>query len=181
MGATAFGAALILAFACEEGGWGKGNDQANTHNMFSLLSKNAKSKVGTAHGNVITYGSWDDGFKAFKDLIDTKYSSFNDLLKKDVVTADDINKALSSGGFHKQGGYTDSDKGKALLGIMKYVIVFLNHSISESSKILEAEVKELEKKFTKVSLPVYSSNITLNQDQLQYKLRKQHFYRYKMN
>ncbi|MEC4004855.1 glucosaminidase domain-containing protein [Flavobacterium sp. SUN052] len=172
MGATEFGAALVLAFACEEGGWGKGNDQSNTHNMFSLLSKNPKSKVGTAHGNVITYSSWDEGFSAFKNLIDEKYSGFNDLIKKEIVTADDINKALLSGSFHKQGGYTDSDKGKALFGILKYVIVFLNYSFTESVKKLDDEIKEDEKKFTKVTLPIYLPNATLNQDQLNLKAKK---------
>ena len=136
MNASSFGAALVMAFAIEEGGWGKGNDQSNTHNAFSLLSKSAKSKVGTAHGNVITYANWDDGFSAFKNLIDKKYPAFNDLLTKDNVSADDINKALSSGNFHKLGGYTDSDKGKAILGVLKYAIVFRVHDINEQIKTL---------------------------------------------
>lgn len=136
MNASSFGAALIMAFAIEEGGWGKGNDQKNTHNAFSLLSKKAKSKAGTAHGNVITYANWDEGFKAFKDLIGKKYASFNDLLTKDNVSADDINKALSSGSFHKLGGYTDSDKGKAILGVIKYAIIFRVHDIKEQIKTL---------------------------------------------
>ncbi|MFH6956776.1 hypothetical protein ACHRV1_05165 [Flavobacterium aquidurense] len=136
MNASSFGAALIMAFAIEEGGWGKGNDQSNTHNAFSLLSKKAKSKAGTAHGNVITYANWDEGFKAFKDLINKKYASFNDLLIKDNVSADDINKALFSGTFHKLGGYTDSDKGKAILGVMKYGIIFRVHDIKEQIKTL---------------------------------------------
>lgn len=136
MNASSFGAALIMAFAIEEGGWGKGNDQSNTHNAFSLLSKKAKSKAGTAHGNVITYANWDEGFKAFKDLIGKKYASFNDLLTKDNVSADDINKALSSGSFHKLGGYTDSDKGKAILGVIKYAIIFRVHDIKEQIKTL---------------------------------------------
>lgn len=136
MNASSFGAALIMAFAIEEGGWGKGNDQSNTHNAFSLLSKKAKSKAGTAHGNVITYANWDEGFKAFKDLISKKYASFNDLLTKDNVSADDINKALSSGSFHKLGGYTDSDKGKAILGVIKYAIIFRVHDIKEQIKTL---------------------------------------------
>lgn len=136
MNASSFGAALIMAFAIEEGGWGKGNDQSNTHNAFSLLSTKAKSKAGTIHGNVITYANWDEGFNAFKSLINKKYSSFNDLLVKDNVSADEINKALSSGNFHKTGGYTDSDKGKAILGVMKYAIVFRVHDIKEQIKTL---------------------------------------------
>lgn len=143
MGATSFGAALVMAFAAEEGGWGQGNDQQNTHNMFSLLSKSAKSKVGTAHGNVITYATWEDGFNAFKDLINEKYSSFNDLLKKDVVTADDINKALISGNFHKQGGYTDSDKGKAIMGVLKYAITFRTHQIDNEIESLNGQINKL--------------------------------------
>lgn len=173
MGATEFGAALVLAFACEEGGWGKGNDQSNTHNMFSLLSKNAKSKVGTKHGNVITYESWDEGFAAFKSLIDTKYSTFNALLKKDSVSADDINLALSSGNHHKQGGYTDSDKGKAITGLLKYVIVFVNHDITQRIKDLEKEIVSLEKSAEpKPLVPIFLNDFPSNPNQAKINMMK---------
>lgn len=143
MGATAFGAAVVLAFAAEEGGWGKGNDQQNTHNPFSLLSKNATSNVGTAHGNVITYDTWTDGFDTYKSLIDKKYGTFNDLLKKDTITQNEINKALRSGKFHKVGGYTNSDKGTAIIGVLKYVLIFKIDDIGKQLDVINKDLARL--------------------------------------
>lgn len=140
MGASPFGASLVLAFAMEEGGWGKGNQQEISHNPFSLLQQTPNGLKGTAHGYPIIYNTWESGFAAFKDLISDQYPDFLKLVKQNTVTADDINKALKSGPFHESGGYTNSDKGEALVGVLKYAITFTVDQLEAENKKLTEEI-----------------------------------------
>lgn len=166
--ASTLGAALILAFASEEGGWGKGNNQSVTHNQFSLLQQTPNGQTGTAHGYPIIYESFSKGFNAFYQLLKEKYPDFLPLLKQDNVTADDINKALRSGPHHQRGGYTNSDKGKALTGVLKYAIVYTSDIISRELKQKEILKKEYEEK---LKIKTNELDFTDYWNRLQYKFQ----------
>ncbi len=143
MGASTLGAAIILAFAIEEGGWGSGNNQKVTHNQFSLLQQTPNGQVGTEHGYPMEFSSFEKGFTEFHDLLKNSYPEMLNIVKKDVVTADDINKALKSGNFHQRGGYTDSDKGKAILNVLKYAITYTADVLKDEIETTNSEINKV--------------------------------------
>ncbi|MDD3280588.1 MAG: hypothetical protein PHC83_03345 [Bacteroidales bacterium] len=163
MGVSSFGAALVVAFAAEEGGWGEGNFQNNkmykgklwsTHNMFSLLRQPRDlSKPNTPHGTIINYNSYNDCFNDWKGLINNKYNGFTKVLNSNKTTIDDINKPLKSGPkYHVRGGYTDADKGDAIInGTLKYVMIFIIDKLNENVNYADKFIQDCNERINEIN------------------------------
>ena len=185
LNATPFGAALVVAFAAEEGGWGEGNYQKNkmykgklwsTHNMFSLLSLPRDfSRPNTPHGTIIDYKSYSDCFDAWKNLINKKYSLFTKVLNSSKTTIDDINKSLKSGPkYHVIGGYTDADKGKAIInGTLKYVMIFIINELEEDEYKTDKLIQDYQEKINEL-LNKKSEESQISEYQEEIKSRTEH-------
>jgi len=147
LGATTFGAKLLETFAIEEGRWGKGNGGEVHHNPFSLLSSSPPAgypSIYSGHGYVQGFPTWEAGFDAFWTLINSSYPEFAPLIKQEFATEEDINKALNSGPyFGEYPSYTNSDKGKAILGTMKYTLVFNKSRLQQQINLLNTQIEAL--------------------------------------
>jgi RHS repeat-associated protein len=147
LGASPFGAAVVVAFAAEESLWGTGNNQKITHNMFSILQQSPNGQPFTPHGYVKEFDTFDENFDYWKDKTVVGSNGFLDLLTKDTINIDDINSTLKSGNYHVNGGYTDSNKGDAIInGPLRFVLLYLIDDLTNTLNLTNQAIELYEKK-----------------------------------
>jgi len=112
-GYSTFAAMFIVAHAAKEGGWGEGNFESETHNLFSVMGgDNPKYRVPRSKNTLKVYGSRAESFEAYierlgrSDRWPSTVEPATGLFFQKSFTPDDVNKAFNQFNYYMEGtGY----------------------------------------------------------------------------
>jgi hypothetical protein len=126
-GYSSFAGLFIMAQASLESGFGKGNGGAAYHNLFSLMG-GAKGNIGTAHGNLQKFPSWEAGLDAYAKTLGANFSGMvaegTGLFHQESFTPDDVNRAFHQFNYYAPPVYLGdrtTDYGRDLFGRMGFI------------------------------------------------------------
>ena len=115
--------------------------------MFYILQRSPNGQPFTTHGYVKEFDTFDENFDYWKDKTVVGSNGFLDLLTKDTINIDDINSTLKSGNYHVNGGYTDSNKGDAIInGPLRFVLLYLIDDLTNTLNLTNQAIELYEKK-----------------------------------
>lgn len=100
-GASSKGALLVLAQASLESGYGASALKNGDYNLFGVMGQ--PSKRSTSHGTVKDYstlGGYQAALTDYFNKINKNWSHFSEIIAKDTITADDIDKAFNTGKYY---------------------------------------------------------------------------------
>lgn len=126
---STFGSLFIMAHATLESDFGAGNLGGEYKNLFSVMG-GAATNVGTSHGNLQKYSSYEEGLEAYVSLLGKKWpatvAAGTGLYYQSSFTPDDVNKAFRQYSYYNQGGQVylgdkNTDYGNSLFERMAFI------------------------------------------------------------
>jgi hypothetical protein len=128
-GYSSFAGLFIMAHATLESDFGAGNFGDQYKNLFSMMG-GPKENKGTAHGRLMKYATYEEGFEAYVSKLSANWSGMvapaTGLYFQDSFTPDQVNQAFRQYNYYGKGGGVylgdkTADYGAHLFGRMGFL------------------------------------------------------------